>query len=64
MNLKQQLQNEIESLPESIVLEVLHFLQFLKLQQSESSTPTTLLSESALEKDWLRPEEDEAWQNL
>lgn len=64
MNLKQQLQNEIESLPESLVLEVLHFLQFLKLQRSESSTPTTLLSESALEKDWLRPEEDEAWQNL
>lgn len=25
---------------------------------------TYLLSESALAKDWLRPEEDEAWQDL
>lgn len=25
---------------------------------------TYLLSESALAKDWLRPEEDEAWQEL
>ncbi len=25
---------------------------------------TMLLSESALAKDWLRPEEDEAWANL
>ncbi len=25
---------------------------------------TYLLSESALAKDWLRPEEDEAWQHL
>ena len=25
---------------------------------------TTLLSENVLAKDWLRPEEDEAWANL
>lgn len=25
---------------------------------------TAMLSESSLAKDWLRPEEDEAWQNL
>ena len=25
---------------------------------------TSFLSESALKKDWLRPEEDEAWQDL
>jgi len=24
----------------------------------------SILSESALQKDWLKPEEDEAWQNL
>ena len=26
--------------------------------------PITLASESVLAKDWLRPEEDEAWKNL
>ena len=29
-----------------------------------SGLETYLLSESALGKDWLRPEEDEAWQHL
>jgi len=28
------------------------------------SNATYLLSESALAKDWLRPEEDEAWKDL
>lgn len=33
------------------------------LRMSEG-VETYLLSESALAKDWLRPEEDEAWQDL
>lgn len=32
--------------------------------QASSGLETYLLSESALAKDWLRPEEDEAWQHL
>jgi Arc/MetJ-type ribon-helix-helix transcriptional regulator len=35
-------------------------LAFKLLDESE----ITLLSESSLEKDWLKPEEDEAWQDL
>ncbi len=31
--------------------------------QNLSGLETYLLSESALAKDWLRPEENEAWQN-
>jgi len=30
----------------------------------ESASETALLSEDALAEDWLRPEEDEAWQHL
>jgi len=37
-------------------------------QNPDDSVPegleTYLLSESALAKDWLRPEEEEAWQDL
>jgi len=33
-------------------------------QRMSEGTETYLLSESALAKDWLRPEEDEAWQDL
>lgn len=29
-----------------------------------SDTETFILSQSSLEKDWLSPEEDEAWQDL
>ena len=32
--------------------------------QNLGGLKTYLLSESALAKDWLRPEENEAWQNL
>jgi hypothetical protein len=30
----------------------------------EEISETALLSESSLAKDWLKPEEDEAWKNL
>ena len=33
-------------------------------QRVSEGLETYLLSESALAKDWLRPEEDEAWQDL
>jgi hypothetical protein len=47
---------------------LLDFLRFLKSRyQKETGTEhiePMLLSESALAKDWLRPEEDEAWKGL
>jgi antitoxin component of MazEF toxin-antitoxin module len=36
----------------------------VKRKGSQSVDPVTLASEAALAKDWLRPEEDEAWKNL
>ena len=55
---------EIKELPEPMLGEVLQFVRFLKSQACQARMETTLLSETALKKDWLRPEEDEAWCDL
>ncbi len=64
MNTKDLLLREIEQVPEFLLTEVLDFLQFLKIKHLEQNTQISILSESSLAKDWLKPEEDEAWQDL
>jgi hypothetical protein len=61
---KEILLHEIEGVPDSLVAEVIDFVRFLKTQRNLERLETALLSESALRKDWLRPEEDEAWRDL
>jgi hypothetical protein len=56
--------NEVEQLPEPLLDEVLDFVIFLKSKMVSSRMDTALASESSLKKEWLLPEEDEAWQNL
>ena len=56
--------NEMEEFPEPLIDEVLDFVNFLKKKMISTKMETALVSESSLKKDWLRPEEDEAWQNL
>jgi len=38
--------------------------QEIKAKVKGGATDTLIASESSLRKDWLRPEEDEAWQDL
>ena len=64
MNTKELLLKEVENIPEFILEEVWKFLQFLKNKYHQDKLETSLLSEFYLQKDWLKPEEDEAWQNL
>jgi hypothetical protein len=64
MNAKELLLQEVENIPEFILEEVWDFLQFLKAKYDINKSESSLLSESALQKDWLKLEEDEAWQNL
>ncbi|MEG4319225.1 MULTISPECIES: hypothetical protein [unclassified Microcoleus] len=64
MNAKELLLKEVENIPEFILEEVWDFLQFLKGKYDRDKLESSLLSESALQKDWLKSEEDEAWQNL
>lgn len=64
MSKKELLLNEIEQTPEPLLDEVLDYLRFLKTKLAQKRLDTAIASESALKKDWLRPEEDEAWQGL
>ena len=64
MSTKESLIDEIKDVPEPLLSEVLDFVHFLKAKTLRQKLDITIMSESALEKDWLRPEEDEAWQNL
>ena len=61
---KKTLHKEIDALPDEFAAEVLDFVHFLREKQIKQKTEVTLLSESSLRKDWLSPEEDEAWQDL
>ncbi|NJK73029.1 MAG: DUF2281 domain-containing protein [Oscillatoriales cyanobacterium RU_3_3] len=64
MNAKELLLKEVENIPEFILEELWEFLQFLKIKYDRNKLEASRESESALQKDWLKPEEDEAWQNL
>jgi hypothetical protein len=48
----------------TLLEEVSDFVQFLKRKIALEKMDTLIASESSLKKDWLRPEEDGAWQNL
>lgn len=73
MKIKQEIIEEMQSIPEPLLHEILDFIQFLKqkhlINQPKDITETNnletaILSESSLKKDWLKPEEEEAWQDL
>jgi hypothetical protein len=64
MSTKELLISEIEEVPELLLTEVLDFVHFLKAKIGREKLDMAMMSESSLSKDWLKPEEDEAWQNL
>lgn len=64
MSTKDLIIQELEQVPEPLLEEFLDFLRFLKAKQMQERLETPILSESSLEKDWLKPEEDEAWRHL
>ena len=55
---------EIEDMPDTFIEEELDFIRFLKVKLSQGKLETLILSESSLKKDWLRVEEEKAWQDL
>lgn len=64
MTTKQRLMNELEEVPEPLLAEVLDFIHFLKARAVRERLEPAVMSESSLAKDWLKPEEDEAWRDL
>ena len=64
MSNKEAVIKEIEQIPEPFLEEVLDFVHFLKARIAKERPDTAIASESTLKKDWLKPEEDKAWQSL
>ena len=64
MNVKELIVEEIERVPEPLLVEILSFIRSLGAKASEEKTGTAIASETALGKDWLRSEEDETWKDL
>jgi hypothetical protein len=64
METKDLIHKEIEFFPEPYLQEILDFIFFLKNKAAKGKMETAILSESVLARDWLRPEEDEAWSDL
>jgi hypothetical protein len=64
MTSKELLVSEIDTMPDTYIGEVLDFLRFLKAKAVQERGEITIASEAVLAKDWLRPEEEEAWRNL
>ena len=64
MTKREVLIHEIRQVPETMLDEVLDFVRFLKTKISKDKMDLLIVSESSLRKDWLKPEEDRAWQNL
>ena len=61
---KELILKEIEDMSDTLIEEVWDFVQLLKMRLSQGKLETATLSESSLEKDWLKGEEEEAWQGL
>lgn len=61
---KNAILQEVDEIPEDFLGELRDFIRFLKQKASRGRLEVTVMSESSLGKDWLRPEEDEAWGNL
>jgi hypothetical protein len=64
MSIREKILQETENASESILIEVLDYLQYLKIKHQQGMMETALLSEAILAEDWLKPEEEAAWQNL
>jgi hypothetical protein len=65
MRTKELIIQKIEELPEEYLDEVLNFISLLERKKDlGEKLEVAILSESSLEKDWLSPEEEEAWKDL
>ena len=64
MGKKELLARELEQVPESYVDEVLSFVRLLQGKIMMEGLSIAAASESSLGKDWLSPEEEDAWRGL
>jgi hypothetical protein len=55
---------EIEYILDQYLDYILTFVEFIKINRIKEKIDISLMSESSLKKDWLKREEEKAWQNL
>jgi hypothetical protein len=61
---KEEVLRKLNEVPDFLMEEISDFIEFLKTRAVRERFEPTLLSESSLAKDWLKPEEDKAWKDL
>jgi hypothetical protein len=64
MTTKDTIIHAVEELPPEYLDELAAFMQKMKHRAAHQNVPSAIASENVLAQDWLRPEEDAAWQNL
>ena len=64
MTEREALLHAVEELPEEFLAELAEHAERLRQRAAHCHLPTTMASQEVLARDWLRPEEDEAWQDL
>lgn len=65
MGKRENIIREIQALPPYFLNDLEEFIDYLKHKKKYNKRPDiTIASEKSLAKDWFRPEEDEAWQDL
>jgi hypothetical protein len=64
MSMRELIEKEVSTLPESLQREVYDFARFLHHKNSDDLFNGLLLGETGLSKDWNTSEEDAAWASL
>ena len=64
MSTRELIEKEVAAMPEPLQREVYDFARFLRQKTEDESFNGLLLSETALGKDWNRPEEDAVWAHM
>lgn len=61
---KRAIHQEVDEIPETLLAQLHEFIGFLKQKARRERLEAAAMSETSLKKDWLRPEEEEAWADL
>jgi hypothetical protein len=61
VEVEEQIIRELHQVPQHHYREILDFIRAKKKKAGKIISETALASESSLKKDWMLPEEDEAW---
>jgi DNA replication initiation complex subunit (GINS family) len=68
---REKLKQALQHIPDDLLGELDEYMKYLQYKKKKANSPgntasmdTAYASETVLGKDWNRPEEDQAWQDL